>query len=1096
MRVLLIVHGFPPECVGGTEAYVLALAKELIALGHRVEVVTGSHEGRPTVVVEPYEHEGITVHKLHRSGLFVDDWDKSLAPEIGPALDPVIARLRPDLVHVHHWIRLSRNLVEMFHDRGIPAVCTLHDLWTTCPIAFRVRKGSFCALPAGAASCHDCAPHAERADDPENAEALELFREDFRNELAIARRVIVPSAAHRSVVLAHHPSIAGKLRVVPHGTIGELRARTPAPSRSGRLRVGHWGSLSRLKGIDLLLEAVASLPPRVREKLELHVFGPVVYPNERAEVEALAAKAGATMHGPFTPADLESVDLDLAVIPTRCSESHSFVLDEAFQLGLPAIVPARGALPDRVGSAGATFKPEDPADLARRLAEVVANRSVLSAWRSAIPKLRTMSSHAREVADVYRDVLGSSAPLQKTPQSLRTRRATFRSLQVEARARQLEFMQSDLRNKKADVARATRTMEEMHASHLEKDKVIANQQKSIEALQDAATSSTNLAVELGKARLELTDLVRQAAEREYEIEQRVKAAVAEVAGAGAKRERALEEGALHAAKTAAEREVAIRAHHEIRIQAAEAEVRRRDAALETMASALDSAVSRLAAAERAAARAARDAKQRAREPASLIDRIKRTAFGDDRRSAGRLKILYVLHQFLPRHVSGTEVYTANLARQMKARGHQVAILTCEAHHDQQPFTHARREQDGITVHEVVHNYHWSSFEETYDSPRADAIFERVLEEEAPDVVHVQHLHYFSANFIGIAHRRGIPIVYTLHDYALLCARDGQLRRADGELCRDAIPDKCADCIERFPLDPEHVPARNRNADQAVGLPPEATVIMKRVHAGLPPMPPPDAHGAPQRPGRERYVEAAGERLRAWKHALQDVDLFVSPSRFLKDVFAASGMIPASKIVVSANGQDLSRFAAAPPRTRGPAVRFGYVGTIAEHKGVHVLVEAMNLLAGQPAAECRIYGDLRAFEEYTERLRAMNRNPRTHLLGGFPHDQIARVLSEIDVLVLPSLWFENAPLTIQEAAFSRVPVIASDHGGLAEHVIEGVTGLKFHPGDARDLRNKLAWFVEDPSRCDGFDFSKVPVTSIEEDAAKTEERYQSLIRDRR
>ena len=424
---------------------------------------------------------------------------------------------------------------------GFRPLCTLHDLGTTCPIAFRIRHGSFCLLPAGAASCHDCAPHAELADDPENAEALELFRADFENEMHLARRLIVPSRAHKDAILAHHPDIAGKIRVVRHGAITDLAPHAPrGKSRSGRIRVGHWGNLSKLKGIDLLFEAVASLPEAVRDRLELHVFGPIVYPDERPEIEALAARTNAKMHGPYVPADLESVPLDLAVIPTRCSESHSFVLDEAFQLGLPAIVPRRGALAERIGGAGTTFEPENAADLARRLAEVVETPELLADWRESIPGTRPFPAHVQEVVSVYREVLGSHAPLQVTPPELRRRRARFRSRQVQERARRLWIVESDKRNLEAHVASAEATMREMHHYHLEKDRVIeelradvksksdvleelrADVQKKTEALEaaenragEARESATNLVADLGKARLAVNEAVRKAAVHEH-----------------------------------------------------------------------------------------------------------------------------------------------------------------------------------------------------------------------------------------------------------------------------------------------------------------------------------------------------------------------------------------------------------------------------------------------------------------------------------------------------------------------------------------------------------------------------------------------------
>jgi hypothetical protein len=206
--------------------------------------------------------------------------------------------------HVHHSDPACRAISSRCasRTRGILRRCTLHDLGTTCPIAFRIRKDSFCELPAGAESCHDCAPHAEGAGDRENAEALELFREDFRNELALAKRVIVPSRAHRAAVLVHHPAIAGKIRVVPRGD----RALNPGSGpRVGRIRSGTGATSQSSRDRH---------PPRGRGSLpggqgpdRVHVFGKIVYPMAD---EALAREAGATPHGPYVP-------------PTRRSRSTS-----------------------------------------------------------------------------------------------------------------------------------------------------------------------------------------------------------------------------------------------------------------------------------------------------------------------------------------------------------------------------------------------------------------------------------------------------------------------------------------------------------------------------------------------------------------------------------------------------------------------------------------------------------------------------------------------------------------------------------------------------------------------------------------------------
>jgi glycosyltransferase involved in cell wall biosynthesis len=1300
MKILMVVHGFAPECSGGTESYVLRLATELRGLRHEVEIVCGSHQGAPEVTIETARVEGFRVHRIHRSGLYVDDWDKSYAPEIDPALDRVLASFKPDLAHVHHWIRLSRHLIEAFHDRGVPAVATLHDLWTTCPLAFRIRKGAFCERPVGAASCHDCAKRAEFADDAENAEGLELFREDFKNELRLARRLLVPSNAHKLEIVKHRPEAAGKIRVTPFAPASNLRAAPSARAASadGKLRVRHWGHLSALKGSDLLLDAAARLPERIRRRLDLKLMGTVVYPEERAVLERLAAAAGATVTGaPFGPADLEREPADLAVFPSRASESYSFVLDEAFQLGLPAIVPARGALGERVMGAGATFRPDDPDDLARLLAAAVEDPSLVARWRAAIPPLRTFATHAAAVVDLYREVLASKAPLETTPPALRARRDRFRSRQVESRNRRLEFLSGDVKNLASDVERASATMAQMDRSHREKDVLIEGLRGESARLASAFETAKRETADAARRLEETTALERRLKTDLEALEGRLSQARADRAGVGSRVaettaaladasarlkaaelregllrveiETALAEAGIRAAEAAAERsDVGARAQAaETRaslladaIEGARAEAaagrtaaearaadlstrfaalqterdearreldRSRDdvdslrsglatleSSLATKAAALEdaekrliemrrtlaerdltiaafesnleehmdkvndlslslddlrrahdtdrerteSAVARLngvravlagaaapgeaptephplfaalreveqdaaetlaaAGAERVRlveslarrdaaladlARAVEDLERRlstaakpaaappaAPSPKPLADRLKHVLFGDDKRPrvAGRLKVLTVIHQFLPKHVAGTEIYAHLLARELMKLGAGVSILACEAHHDRAPFERLRRTYDGIPVHEVVQNYRWESFEATYDCPQMDEIFEAVLDEEKPDVIHVHHLHYFSANFLSIAARRGVTIVYTLHDYMLLCARDGQLRRADGELCLTADPEKCADCIGHHRLDSTHVPARRRRHRTAhEGLSADARLVIARVRAGLAPL----DDGRDASP-RGLYVAAAAERLEAWKHAIRHVAVFISPSRFLKDLYVESGLIPASKIVVSDNGQDLARFANAPPRVRGPRLRLGYVGTIAEHKGLHVLIEAMNSFVDDDRVECAIHGAPDAFIEYTERLVALNKNPRTRLAGPFKNEDVGRVLSEIDVLVIPSLWWENSPLTVHEAALSKLPVIASDQGGLAEYVEEGVNGLRFYLGDAEDLRRKIAWFLEDRARLDAFRYDRVPMTPIADDARRMLERYRALV----
>lgn len=1030
----MITHGFPPECSGGTESYVLALCKELQELGHDVQVLSGSHEGagpdQPEPRLDQDEHEGVIVHRLHRTGLFVDNWEKSLAPEVEPLVQFVLRDFQPDVVHVQHWIRMTRNLVETCHDAGIPAVCTLHDLWTCCPKAFRIRDNAHCDLEVGPQTCLGCAPAGENMSDEEQRRELAQFRDDFENELDLARRLVVPSCAHRDVLLGQLPGLRGKFRVVPHGNISQIRRRPPATGSfpDGPLRIGHWGHLSSFKGVDLLLQALAHC--RHRQQIELHLFGEVVYPQERDRIHGLAEGLNVTWHGRYDPLDLTKISVDLAVIPSRCSESWSFVLDEAFLLGLPVIVPNRGALGERVKGAGAAFEADDPASLTAVFDRLFLEPSMLHEWRDRIPTLPQMKKHTEAIERVYGEAVSSRAPLPRTPLEVRKRRLDAKAYQLEQRNRAMEDAMARMRNLQSDYDRANTTLEEMDRSHREKDKRIAQLQEDVESAHEATA-------EQGAAKIE-------------NLESRI----ADLENTGARLQMTEQESRALLETRQAEMES---------LEAAYADVLRHQSEI--------------------------DRSQLIHQMSSTIDGLLATIEGGERknrrpnqvtkRRGERLKILMVVHQFLPRHVAGTEVYTHNLAKEL-ARRHDVLVLSAESDHDKERFHEQRIMVGDLPVHQMTHNYQWSHFRDTYDCPEADVVFRALLREERPDIVHIQHLHYFSANFVTIARSKGIPIVYTLHDYMLMCPRDGTLRREDGELCQTPVPSRCKDCIAHHSIGVQSPPILPRGLRPGLdALVPGDVVQEIRRNRN-------NASGS-----RSPHEQAVEERLDYLKHVLDDVDLFVSPSAFLRERFIESGLIDGDRIMVSDNGYETDRFdkPRAPEARQGNELRVGYVGTIAPHKGIHMLIDAMNGI-DDPRVSCRIWGDLSAFWEYTVGLWSQITNPRTLLMGSFDNDRITDVLGQLDLLVVPSLWFENSPLTIHEAAACGVPVLATDQGGLAEYVTPEVTGRLFQLGNMGDLRAKILSFLETPMT--SFDPSTLEIKSIEQDAKDTEQRYFRLL----
>ena len=408
-----------------------------------------------------------------------------------------------------------------------------------------------------------------------------------------------------------------------------------------------------------------------------------------------------------------------------------------------------------------------------------------------------------------------------------------------------------------------------------------------------------------------------------------------------------------------------------------------------------------------------------------------------------MKILYIVHQLLPpKHVAGTEIYTINLAREMQARGHQVHLYFTESYADREQYELATGSYRGIPYFEAVHNYEYENFTATWRDPRMEKLCRQVLDRVKPDLVHIQHLHLHSIGYIDLIAKRGTPLVYTLHEYLLMCPAGGQLLRPGLRLCPGPEPAACARCTAQAP-------------------PPE----------------------------EESRETAVTRRLEEIRKGMKKVDLFISPSAFLREMFLRNGMVDPGRIIHSDNGFFTEAFERV-PYERSDRLRVGYIGTLAEYKGVHLLIEAFR---GIPAdrALCRIYGDLEMFPAYGRRLRKMKKPENVELMGRFDNSRVGRVLAGIDLLVIPSLWYENSPLTIHEAYLAGIPVIASDQGGMAELVKPGATGLHFRLGDAEDLRRQITRCLEQPGLLEDFSENLPAVKSIAEDAWIMEDRYCRL-----
>jgi hypothetical protein len=167
-----------------------------------------------------------------------------------------------------------------------------------------------------------------------------------------------------------------------------------------------------------------------------------------------------------------------------------------------------------------------------------------------------------------------------------------------------------------------------------------------------------------------------------------------------------------------------------------------------------------------------------------------------------------------------------------------------------------------------------------------------------------------------------------------------------------------------------------------------------------------------------------------------------------------------------------------------------VGSLVWYKGGEVMLRALQRLAGRNVV-LNVFGDFKPDSDPHHAALKSLAGPNVNFRGRFDNAKLSEVYAEIDVLLVPSTWFENSPITIHEAYLTHTPVLASNIGGMREFVRDGVDGLWFEVGDDADLAAKMRRFVDEPDLLERLSRDWMEIKTIAEDAAVTEFRYRAL-----
>lgn len=383
-----------------------------------------------------------------------------------------------------------------------------------------------------------------------------------------------------------------------------------------------------------------------------------------------------------------------------------------------------------------------------------------------------------------------------------------------------------------------------------------------------------------------------------------------------------------------------------------------------------------------------------------------------------------------RYNAGSEVYSQMLVHGLMDAGHELEVFSRYENPFEPDFA-MRTEYDELYPEVRLNLVNMPRSKERYQHQQVDKRLGSVLNRFQPDIVHIGHLNHLSTSLVFEIKKRCIPVVFTLHDYWLICPRGQFMQFNIGEsepwqACEGQEDRKCAEkCYTRY-----------------------------------------ISGGTESRKDLMYWTSWVSQRMYHTREVMAAVDVFIAPARYLRERFLSGSEIPREKIEYLDYGFDLERLKER-RRSPEPGVVFGYIGRHVPAKGIHLLIQAFGKTTGD--AYLKIWGRERG--STTQFLKEIARNlpperqARIRWLPEYRNEDIVKdVFNHADIIVVPSIWVENSPLVIHEAQQVRLPVITANVGGMAEYVRHEENGLLFAHRDAGDLAEQMQKLIDRPELC--------------------------------
>jgi glycosyltransferase involved in cell wall biosynthesis len=378
-----------------------------------------------------------------------------------------------------------------------------------------------------------------------------------------------------------------------------------------------------------------------------------------------------------------------------------------------------------------------------------------------------------------------------------------------------------------------------------------------------------------------------------------------------------------------------------------------------------------------------------------------------------LHVLMCCNFYPPFFVGGAEIIVHAQAKAIIQAGHRVTVF-CARHDEAYPHYSITEEiYDTVPVIRLYLNAANFASGNNFHNAEVDRQFTQVLDRINPDIIHLHNVVGLSLGMISVALERRIPAFLTVHDHWGFCFKNTRLKTGM-EICQDFSD--CVTCAEQLS----------------------------------------------DREGKFDHVWLRNDYLALQFSKLHGI---ISPSPYLAEAYISAGIAP-EQISVISNGVDVDRFLGLKQPTDQSPITFTFVGHLGFHKGLAILLEALEQLH-----QAHVLGDLCQFNivgegnwgiQFSNFIGRHQLDRAIKLWGKVDHHQVDSIYQQTDVLINCSIWPENEPVTILEAMAAGIPVVASDLGGNRNLIDDRINGRLYEATSATALAQVITEIIAEPS----------------------------------